>query len=59
MQWSTHSQSTQSQPTQSQRDAWVEEEDANDTILLSQEGDDGQEETEEYELYGLTCLRRA
>ncbi|KAL8696081.1 MAG: hypothetical protein Q9201_007834 [Fulgogasparrea decipioides] len=53
----THSQPNRSapassQPTQSQRDSWVEEEDANDTILLSQEGDDGQEDTEEYELYG-------
>ncbi|KAL8717229.1 MAG: hypothetical protein Q9225_005514, partial [Loekoesia sp. 1 TL-2023] len=41
-----------SQPTQSQRDSWLEEEDAHETILLSQEGSDGSEETEEYELYG-------
>ncbi|KAL8782498.1 MAG: hypothetical protein Q9213_005337 [Squamulea squamosa] len=43
---------TASQLTQSQRDAWLEEEDANDTILLSQEDDNGVEEMEHYELYG-------
>ena len=47
-----HNQPTASQPTQSQRDAWLEEEDANDTIMLSQEGGDGVEETEQYEIYG-------
>ncbi|KAL9031140.1 MAG: hypothetical protein Q9196_000816 [Gyalolechia fulgens] len=41
-----------SQPTRSQRDSWREEEDAHETILLSQEGNNGTEETEEYELYG-------
>ncbi|KAL9604526.1 MAG: hypothetical protein Q9219_000491 [cf. Caloplaca sp. 3 TL-2023] len=41
-----------SQPTQSQRDSWMEEEDANETILLSQDGANGEGETEEYELYG-------
>lgn len=45
-----------SQPTQSQRDSWMEEEDAHETILLSQEGSDGAEETEEYELYGLDMM---
>lgn len=40
-----------SQPTQSQRDAWIEE-DAHETILLSQEGNDGVDGEEEYELYG-------
>ncbi|KAL8849641.1 MAG: hypothetical protein Q9221_005408 [Calogaya cf. arnoldii] len=48
----TPSQPTSSQPTQSQRDSWLEEEDANDTIVLSQEGDNGTEETEQYEIYG-------
>lgn len=43
---------TSSQPTQSQRDSWLEEEDAHETILLSQDGNNGREETEEYELYG-------
>ncbi|KAL8915762.1 MAG: hypothetical protein Q9172_006686 [Xanthocarpia lactea] len=47
-----HNQPTASQSTQSQRDAWLEEEDANDTIMLSQEGGDGVEETEQYEIYG-------
>ncbi|KAL8656478.1 MAG: hypothetical protein Q9226_002651 [Calogaya cf. arnoldii] len=47
-----HSQPTASQPTQSQRDSWLEEEDANDTIVLSQEGDNGTEEIEQYEIYG-------
>ncbi|KAL8736232.1 MAG: hypothetical protein Q9166_000387 [cf. Caloplaca sp. 2 TL-2023] len=46
-----HNPPTKSQPTQSQRDSWLEE-DANDTIMLSQEGDDGAEETEQYEIYG-------
>ncbi|KAI4103934.1 MAG: hypothetical protein LQ339_004051 [Xanthoria mediterranea] len=48
----THSQVIACQPTQSQRDAWLEEEDANDTIVLSQEGANGTEETEQYEIYG-------
>ncbi|KAI4223136.1 MAG: hypothetical protein L6R36_005639 [Xanthoria steineri] len=43
----THSQVTASQPTQSQRDSWLEEEDANDTIVFN-----GTEETEQYEIYG-------
>lgn len=53
-----HNQLTASQPTQSQRDSWLEEEDANDTIVLSQEGANGTEETEQYEIYGmyLCCL---
>lgn len=51
----THNQLTASQPTQSQRDSWLEEEDANDTIVLSQEGANGMEETEQYEIYGM-CL---
>ena len=50
----TPSQPTSSQPTQSQRDSWLEEEDANDTIVLSQEGDNGTEETEQYEIYGTS-----
>ena len=39
--------------TQSQRDSWVvdDEEDANDVIILSQEGDD--RAIESYELYGV------
>lgn len=52
----THSQVAASQPTQSQRDSWLEEEDANDTIVLlasSQEGANGTEETEHYEIYGM------
>ncbi|KAL8696716.1 MAG: hypothetical protein Q9224_002655, partial [Gallowayella concinna] len=49
-------QSTSSQPTQSQRDSWLEEEDANDTIVLSQEGDNGVEESEQYEIYGTQLL---
>lgn len=40
-----------SQPTQSQRDVWIED-DAHETIVLSQEGDDGADGAEEYELYG-------
>ncbi|KAI4278901.1 MAG: hypothetical protein L6R35_006073, partial [Caloplaca aegaea] len=41
-----------SQPTQSQRESWMEEENAHETILLSQDdGNDGAE-AEEYELYG-------
>ncbi|KAL8989148.1 MAG: hypothetical protein Q9177_001905 [Variospora cf. flavescens] len=44
--------SQSSQPTQSQRDSWMEEENAYETILLSQDdGNDGAE-AEEYELYG-------
>ena len=45
---------TASQPTQSQRDSWLEEEDANDTIVLSQEGENGTEEAEQYEIYGMS-----
>ena len=45
-----------SQPIQSQRDAWLEEENAHETILLSQEGNNGAEETEEYELYGMDTV---
>ncbi|KAI4129439.1 MAG: hypothetical protein LQ338_002220 [Usnochroma carphineum] len=41
-----------SQPSQSQRESWMEEEDAHETITLSQEGNDGAAEGEEYELYG-------
>ena len=41
-----------SQPTQSQRDSWLEENDANETIILSQEGGNDAE-AEEFELYGL------
>ncbi|KAL8841686.1 MAG: hypothetical protein Q9176_003081 [Flavoplaca citrina] len=48
----TRNLSTASQPTQSQRDSWLEEEDANDTIVLSQEGENGTEEAEQYEIYG-------
>ncbi|KAL8948423.1 MAG: hypothetical protein Q9222_005389 [Ikaeria aurantiellina] len=48
----TQSQPTLSQPTQSQRDAWLEEQDANDTIVLTQEGNGGEDDTEEYEIYG-------
>ncbi|KAL8839507.1 MAG: hypothetical protein Q9170_001730 [Blastenia crenularia] len=48
---------TSSQPTQSQRDSWMEEADAHETILLSQDGNDGAEETEEYELYGTLATK--
>lgn len=45
-----------SQPTQSQRESWMEEENAHETILLSQDdGNDGAE-AEEYELYGSIIL---
>ena len=40
------------QPSQQERDSWVEEEDANDVLYFSQEGGNGMEETEEYEIYG-------
>lgn len=53
---SAPNQPTSSQPTPSQRDSWLEEEDANDTILLSQEGDNGAEEAEQYEIYGTRLL---
>ncbi len=52
----THNLPTASQPTQSQRDSWLEEEDANDTIVLSQEGENGTEEPEQYEIYGMSLL---
>ncbi|KAL8685772.1 MAG: hypothetical protein Q9218_007554, partial [Villophora microphyllina] len=48
---SVHALSSQSQPTQSQRDSWIEEDDANDTILLPQGADNGDDYTEQYELY--------
>ncbi|KAL8937424.1 MAG: hypothetical protein Q9216_004435, partial [Gyalolechia sp. 2 TL-2023] len=48
---------TSSQPLQSQRDSWLEEEDAHETILLSQDGNNGTEESEEYELYGILSTK--
>ncbi|KAL9020661.1 MAG: hypothetical protein Q9185_002109 [Variospora sp. 1 TL-2023] len=49
--------SQSSQPTQSQRESWMEEENAYETILLSQDdGNDGAE-AGEYELYGTMRIK--
>lgn len=45
---------TQTQPNQTERDSWLEEDDANDTIFIPQQGDDDGEDAEEFELYGET-----
>lgn len=58
---SRHGQSetfAQIQPSQIQRDSWLEEDDANDTIFISQQGDEGGEDAEEFELYGETNPER-
>ncbi|KAI4211169.1 MAG: hypothetical protein LQ351_006069 [Letrouitia transgressa] len=48
---------TQTQPNQTERDSWLEEDDANDTIFIPQQGDDDGEDAEEFELYGTWQTR--